>query len=122
MHLVACQAPEEPLEDAPISALLSAELGVGDRWEGFWSADNYLLRCTRKDGTVDWFAVADDEAPAADAAKSTERRGRGTGTRVLQFPLRPMQTRVVVAQGPNGRGMLVGTARRQNRSTRRSGE
>jgi hypothetical protein len=121
MHLVACQTPQGPLEDAPISALLSAELGAGDRWQGFWAADNYLLRCTRQDGTVEWFAVADD-APAIEQTKGV-RRQRGSGTRVLQFPLRHMQTRVVVAKAPDGRGMLVGTARRGNRSiTRRSGE
>lgn len=122
MHLVACQTPQGPLEDAPISALLSAELGAGDRWQGFWAADSYLLRCTREDGTIEWFAVADD-APAITNAKGADRRQRGTGTRVLQFPLRQMQTRVVVAKGPDGRGMLVGTARRGNRSiTRRPGE
>jgi hypothetical protein len=122
MHLVACQTPQGPLEDAPISALLSAELGAGDRWQGFWAADSYLLRCTREDGTVEWFAVADD-APPVEPTKESERRRRGSGTRVLQFPLRQMQTRVVVAKGPDGRGMLVGTARRGNRNTtRRSGE
>jgi hypothetical protein len=122
MHLVACQTPQGPLEDAPISALLSAELGAGDRWQGFWAADNYLLRCTRHDGTIEWFAVADD-APSVEPTKEAERRRRGSGTRVLQFPLRQMQTRVVVAKGPDGRGMLVGTARRGNRNTtRRPGE
>jgi len=123
MHLVACQTPQGPLEDAPLSALLSAEVEQGDHWEAFWSSDAYLVRRTRPDGSVEWFMVADDETPIAVAEEVTERRRRGTGTRVLQFPLRQMQTRVVIAKGPDGRGMLVGTARRVNRRiVRRAGE
>lgn len=123
MHLVACQTPQEPLEDAPMSALLSAELVGADRWESFWASDAYFVRCTRADGTVEWFMVADDETPAADARTASERRAR-SATRVIEFPLRRLQTRVVVAKGPDGRGMLVGTARRtSHRSTaRRAGE
>jgi hypothetical protein len=120
MHLVACQTPQEPLEDAPMSALLTAELASGDRWESFWSSDAYFVRCTRKDGAVEWFMVADDEAAQDDAGAAR----RSAGTRVIEFPLRRMQTRVVIAKGPDGRGMLVGSARRtSHRSTaRRAGE
>ncbi len=105
MHLVSCASPQEPLEDAPRTALL-ADLTEGERWEGFWSSDSYYVRCTRDDGGVEWFALADDIAEP-DAAP---------GARVL--PLRPHHhTRVaaVVAQSPAGRRMLVGTARRAPR-------
>lgn len=99
----------------------------GDRWESFWSSDAYLVRCTRANGDVEWFMVADD-APAKDAAapaeRTTSRRFRSLEPRVIEFPLRRMQTRVVVAKGPDGRGMLVGTARRisTRASVRRTGE
>lgn len=106
-----------------MSALLTAELGGDDQWAGFWSADAYFLRRTRADGTVEWFSVTDDNEAGDVELKSVDRRGRGTGTRVLEFPLRRMQTRVVIAKGPDGRGMLVGSARRTNRSSvRRTGE
>ena len=125
MHLVACQTPEEPLESAPMSALLSVEPGGTDRWESFWASDAYFVRCTREDGTVEWFKVADDARPDSEPVTTpNERRSRSSGTRVIEFPLRRLQTRVVVAKGPDGRGMLVGTARRtSHRSTaRRAGE
>lgn len=108
MHLVACAIPTEPLEVAPRTALL-ADLTEGERWEGFWSADVYFARCTRANGDVQWYRLADDD--------STERRPRRQdkteGARVLNFPTRArLQTRVVVAQGPDGRRMLVGAAHR----------
>ena len=121
MHLVACQTPQGPLEDAPLSALLAAEVEQGDQWEAFWASDSYLVRCTRAGGAIEWFMVADDEASIG--AVEVERGKRVSGTRVLQFPLRQLQTRVVIAKGPHGRGMLVGTARRFNRKiVRRAGE
>jgi len=126
MHLVACPTPQEPLEVAPMSAL-PFEQREGDRWESFWSSDAYLVRCTRDTGAVEWFMVADD-APAQDAATATERvvsrRFRSLEPRVIEFPLRRMQTSVIVAKGPDGRGMLVGTARRvsSRASVRRTGE
>jgi hypothetical protein len=120
MHFVACQTPQGPLEDAPTSALLGGDVDQGDRWDAFWSADTYLVRCTRANGTVEWFSVADDEAASPD---NTERHQQTSGTRVIEFPLRRMQTRVVIAKGPDGRGMLVGTARRVDRKiVRRAGE
>lgn len=121
MHLVPCATPQEPLEDAPRSALL-ADLTEGERWEGFWSSDVYYVRCTRGTGDIEWFRLADDEA------EKLERRERGAernarkkeSTRVLLFPAhasRPrIQTRVVVAKSPDGRRMLVGTANRATRS------
>jgi hypothetical protein len=120
MHLVACQTPQGPLEDAPMSALLGTEVDAGDQWNAFWSSDAYLVRCIHADGSVEWFEVSDEVSSAvADVRKD---RRSPTGTRVIQFPLRRLQTRVVVAKGPDGRGMLVGTARRSNRKIRRAGE
>src|SRR5581483_9101046 len=113
MHLVPCACPQEPLEDAPRTALL-ADLTEGERWEGFWSSDVYFVRCTRSTGEIQWFHLADDEAERADKAKGKD------ATRVLMFPTRSRasrQTRVVIAKSPDGRRMLVGTAGRIARST-----
>jgi hypothetical protein len=117
MHLVSCATPQEPLEAAPRTALL-ADLTEGERWEGFWSSDDaYFVRCTKENGDVNWYKLADDEATRS--AKKSK-----TPTRVLQFPTRGtasrLQTRVVVAQSPSGRRMLVGSAGRS--SSRRSAE
>jgi len=120
MHLVACQTPQGPLEDAPLSALLGTEVDAGDTWDAFWSSDAYLVRCVHADGRVEWFEVSDEAAPVATDARKGRRSP--TGTRVIEFPLRRLQTRVVVAKGPDGRGMLVGTARRFDRKIRRTGE
>jgi hypothetical protein len=103
MRLVSCATPPGPLEDAPRTALL-ADLTEGERWDGFWSADAYYVRCTKDAGDVAWFRLADDVAPPISS-----------GARVLA--LRPTgrsasRVSVVVAQSPNGRRMLVGSARR----------
>lgn len=104
MHLVICAMPQEPLEAAPRTALL-ADLTEGERWDGFWSSDDaYFVRCTKENGDVHWYKLADDEA-----AKPRLK----TPTRVLPFPTPSrLQTRVVVAQSPSGRRMLVGSAGR----------
>ncbi len=114
MHLVACTPPQEPLEDAPRTALL-ADLTEGERWEGFWASDSYFVRCTRSSGDVEWYRLADDGAERADRG----RKGKTEGARVLQFPTKARaarQTRVVVAKSPDGRRMLVGTAGRASRN------
>jgi hypothetical protein len=109
MHLVSCASPQEPLEDAPRTALL-ADLTEGERWDGFWSShsDSYYVRCTRDGGEIEWFELADDIAEPASTPD----------VRVL--PLRPAtqghtRVAVVVAQSPDGRRMLVGSARRTTR-------
>jgi hypothetical protein len=124
MHLVACSTPQEPLEDAPRSALL-ADLTEGECWEGFWSSDAYFVRCTKIDGEVEWFKLADDAA----AEGATSRHGNGAEARVLPFRGRGVRAgssgrvAVLVAKSPEGRRMLVGTAHRSPRSGgRRSGE
>lgn len=108
MHLVSCATPAEPLEDAPRTALL-ADLVEGERWDGFWSSssDAYYVRCTRDGGAVEWFELADEVATTSEP-----------DPRVLTLrPKTRVQTRVavVVARSPNGRRMLVGTARRTTR-------
>jgi hypothetical protein len=123
MHLVACASPQEPLEDAPRSALL-ADLTEGERWEGFWSSDAYFVRCTKSGGEVEWFELADDVSTESSALKST----KNTDPRVLPFRGRGIgapsgRVALLVAKSPEGRRMLVGTAHRSSRSGRpRTGE
>jgi len=108
MRLVSCATPPEPLEEAPRTALL-ADLTEGERWDGFWSADAYYVRCTKDAGDVAWFRLADDVAPPS----STQ-----SGARVLA--LRPAsrpgsRVSVVVAPLQRDRRMLVGSTRRSQR-------
>jgi hypothetical protein len=105
MHLVSCATPQEPLEDAPRTALL-ADLTEGESWDGFWSCDAYYVRCTRSSGAVEWFEVADDEAtlqPIEPRVLPLRPKTRGSSSRVS----------VVVAQSPDGRRMLVGGSARR---------
>jgi hypothetical protein len=109
MHLVRCATPQEPLEEAPRSALL-ADLVDGEAWDGFWSSqsDAYYVRCTRTTGATEWFQLADEAAtitPIDACVLPLQRTPAATGTRVA----------VVVAKSPSGRRMLVGTARRTAR-------
>jgi hypothetical protein len=106
MHLVSCARPQEPLEDAPRTALL-ADLVEGERWDGFWSSqsDAYYVRCSRDQGDVEWFELADEVATASVPSETrvlTLRAKGATRSRVA----------VVVAQSPSGRRMLIGNARR----------
>lgn len=106
MRLVSCATPPGPLEDAPRTALL-ADLTEGERWDGFWSADSYYVRCTKDAGDVTWFRLADDVAsPASTGARVLALRPQGRST---------SRVSVVVARSPNGRRMLVGSAGRQAR-------
>src|ERR1043165_6470328 len=104
MHLVTCACPQEPLEQAPRSALVADHSDEGE-WDAFWSleSDEYLVRCTRAGGDVQGFRVEDDVDSAAARPES----------RVLEFR-RPNygRTAVIVAESPSGRRMLVGSARR----------
>jgi hypothetical protein len=109
MHLVRCATPQEPLEDAPRSALL-ADLVEGEAWDGFWSSgsDAYYVRCTRTTGATEWFQLADEVAAAAPVEARVlplQRAHTSNGSRVT----------VIVAKSPSGRRMLVGTARRTAR-------
>ncbi|MGH7616394.1 MAG: hypothetical protein ACREPM_04130 [Gemmatimonadaceae bacterium] len=107
MHLVSCPRPQEPLEDAPRTALL-ADLIEGERWDGFWSSqsDAYYVRCTRREGEIEWFNLADEVATPSSHAEPRVLALRAKGA-----PLRS-RVAVVVAQSPSGRRMLIGSARR----------
>jgi hypothetical protein len=114
MHLVSCPppTPQEPLEAAPQTALLM-DYAEGERWDGFWSADSYVLRCTRRGGEVEWYMLADDAELAAQHPAETRSQsrngGNGTATDARS------RVNVVVARSPNGHRMLVGSARRSTR-------
>lgn len=58
MHLVPSNHPEGTLEVAPRTAL--RENSAQERWDGFWciADDRYYARCTRADGSVQWFRFA----------------------------------------------------------------
>jgi len=102
MHLASCAAPPEPLEDAPRSALLT-DSTVAEQWDAFWSSDAYYVRRTTECGEVEWFELVDDEP-----AHVTDSR-----VLTLQTKTRPRtRVTVVVAQSPDGRRMLVGSAGR----------
>jgi hypothetical protein len=106
MHLVICARPQEPLEDAPRSALLEeppTSNGADEKWDGFWSgqSDDYYVRCIASDGTTQWFRVEDDAPARAAEPQVVSLRGNGRG-----------RVSLVIARSPNGRRMLVGSARR----------
>ena len=110
MHLVSCPppTPHEPLEAAPQTALLT-DHAEGERWDGFWWADSYVLRCTRRGGEVEWYMLADDAELAVHPAESRLQPRNGTTPDVRS------RVNVVVARSPNGHRMLVGSARRSTR-------
>src|SRR5439155_24634591 len=91
--------------------------GEAELWEGFWSDDQYFVRRTRPAGDVQWFRLVDETSDRQPARPSG-------ATRVLNFPTAArLQTRVVIAQSPDGRRMLVGSASRSStRVARRSAE
>ncbi|HMA23083.1 MAG: hypothetical protein ACM37U_08120 [Gemmatimonas sp.] len=77
-----------------------------ERWDAFWSSDAYYVRCTTQHGEIQWFELVDDEPThVMDARVLT-----------LQTKTRPRtRVTVVVAQSPDGRRMLVGSAGRAPR-------
>ena len=113
MHLVSCPppTPHEPLEAAPQTALLM-DHAEGERWDGFWSADSYVLRCTRRGGEVEWYMLADDAELAVLPVESRSPSRNGASG---SAPDARSRVNVVVARSPNGRRMLVGSARRSTR-------
>jgi hypothetical protein len=106
MHLVSCARPMEPLEVAPRTALL-ADSADDDRWDCFWSGqcDDYFVRCIKPDGATEWFRMEDEVA----AHRTPE-------TRVIELrPRSAGRVSLILAQSPDGRRMLVGSARRTSR-------
>ena len=126
MHLVSCTTPPGSLEAAPRTALLAdPSASESDRWDGFWSpqTDGYYARCTHRDGEVEWFALADDEA-MDEAVAETASDGVGANARHVDAlkdgrdntgndATRPRtRVAVILARSPDGRRMLVGSGRR----------
>ena len=62
MHLVPSHPPAGTLEAAPRTAL--RENSAREQWDGFWCVedDRYYARCTRSNGGVQWFRIADGRA------------------------------------------------------------
>lgn len=107
MHLVACPRPIGALEEAPRTSL--RQESDGDRWDGFWCAgdEGYYTRCTHRDGSEEWFRMADEVAavsaePAALPLRPRAPQGRG-------------RTMLFVTGAVSARGVLVGTAHRKPR-------
>ena len=76
MHLVPCIAPKGKLDRAPRTSL--TEDSASESWDGFWSDEHYFARCTRADGRIEWYRIADTPVT---------RRWR-SATRVLPFKRR----------------------------------
>lgn len=108
MHLVPCARPSGVLEEAPRTSL--REESAGERWDGFWCAgdEGYYTRCTRGDGSEEWFRMADEgiAASAGDAAVLPLRSRAATARG---------RTMLFVTGSVNARGVLVGTAHRKSR-------
>jgi hypothetical protein len=77
VYLVPCIAPKGKLDRAPRTSL--CEDSASESWDGFWCEERYVTRCTRADGSVAWFRIA--ETPAT-------HRWHSAATRVLAFPRR----------------------------------
>jgi len=113
MRLVPCSPPTEPLDAAPQTALLR-DTEPGTNWEGFWShsSDAYYTRCTTREGSSHWYRITDETMEPAATIPA-----RVTPTRVLAFRGDGMRrVQLILASSPNGRPMLVGSARRAARS------
>jgi hypothetical protein len=108
MRLVPCSPPSEPLDAAPRTALLR-DAEPGTDWQGFWShsSDAYYTRCTTREGATHWYRITDETMEVAGTAP------RVSATRVLPFRGSAMRRiQLILAASPNGRPMLVGSARR----------
>lgn len=101
VHLVPCHPPVGELDGAPRTSL--SENSASESWDGFWSEERYYTRCTRDDGSVQWYRVADERSvlPA-----------RPFTARVL--PLRRSNRRMLLV-GSRDRAILIGTSKRRAR-------
>jgi hypothetical protein len=59
VDLLPCNRPEGRLEQAPRTSLRADS--VQENWEGFWclADDRYYTRCTRSDGSQQWYGIGD---------------------------------------------------------------
>jgi hypothetical protein len=60
VRLLPCARPIAILESAPRTSLRSDS--ADESWQGFWGLadDSYYARCTRADGSEQWFRIADE--------------------------------------------------------------
>jgi hypothetical protein len=77
MQILACAAPTDALEAAPLTDL---SLHIGDdgvRLTAFWSGDNgYFVRAESLDGAQEWFQItAEPSAPSLLSTQELERLG-----------------------------------------------
>ena len=126
MHLVSCARPNEPLEDAPCSSLLTEN--VNGAWTGFWSTkdEGYYACCRHTDGSEEWFRLYEEgigirATPIASVAAipAAPLRGAARTQPVAMDDLTRAraQRRVMLflARSANARGILVGSARPKTR-------
>jgi hypothetical protein len=125
MHLVSCARPNEPLEDAPCSSLLTDN--ATSAWTGFWSTkdEGYYACCRHADGHEEWFRLYEEgigirATPMASVAAIPAAPARGAaGQQVAmdEVTRARAQRRVMLllARSTNARGILVGSARPKTR-------
>ena len=126
MHLVSCARPNEPLEDAPCSSLLTEN--VNGAWTGFWSTkdEGYYACCRHTDGSEEWFRLYEEgigiratpmASVAAIPAAPLHGAGRAQPVAMDDLTRARAQRRVMLflARSANARGILVGSARPKTR-------
>jgi|SRR5690348_4187597 hypothetical protein len=126
MHLVSCARPNEPLEDAPCSSLLTDN--ATGAWTGFWSTkdEGYYACCRHSDGQEEWFRLYEEgigirATPMASVAAIPAAPGRpaalGQQVTMDEVTRARAQRRVMLllARSTNARGILVGSARPKTR-------
>lgn len=117
VHLLPCNRPIGTLESAPRTSLRADS--SHERWDGFWSDRDgrYYTRCTRDNGSEQWYRFGEESARIASRVSARE-------TRVL--PMRPRSRalgaeraqsnvqRMLLVSRDGGRPILVGTSRRRS--------
>jgi hypothetical protein len=126
MHLVSCARPNEPLEDAPCSSLLTEN--ANGAWTGFWSTkdEGYYACCRHADGSEEWFRLYEEgigirATPIASVAAipAAPLRGAARNQAVAMDDLTRARAQrrvmLLLARSTNARGILVGSARPKTR-------
>jgi hypothetical protein len=126
MHLVSCARPNEPLEDAPCSSLLTEN--ANGAWTGFWSTkdEGYYACCRHNDGSEEWFRLYEEgigiratprASVAAIPAAPLRGASRAQPVDMDEVTRARAQRRVMLllARSPSARGILIGSARPKTR-------